>query len=70
MSNSDTTSNVARGERRKHWRDRRANSERRNLVRISHMNDECRNEAPRRESDIVGTLIEGENWWSGEKNIA
>ncbi len=69
MSHTNTQTNVTRIERRKHWRDRRMKDERRNPVRISHMNDECRDAAPRRDSDIAGTLVEGELWWSGDNNF-
>ena len=69
MSHSKTPSNVSKIERRKHWRDRRGNSERRNPARISHMDDECRDGAPRRDADLAGKLVEGEHWWSGDRNF-
>ena len=52
-------------ERRTNWRDRRVNDERRNEVRLSHMDGECRNNPPRRASDVAGKLIEGDLWWGG-----
>jgi len=70
MTQTTTTTNVSKIERRKHWQDRRMNNERRNPVRIGHMNDECRSDVPRRDSDIAGKLVEGERWWSGDRNFA
>ena len=69
MPHSENTSNVEKVERRKHWRDRRKVSERRSQGRLSHMEEDCRNDSPRRESDITGTLVEGELWWSGHQSF-
>ena len=69
MSHSENVSNVKKIERRKHWRDRRKMSERRNPERLHHMESDCRNNVPRRESDIIGTLVEGELWWSGDRSF-
>ena len=69
MPHSEKTSNVEKVERRKHWRDRRKVSERRNQERLSHMESDCRNNVPRRESDVSGTLVEGELWWSGNQHV-
>ena len=55
----------SKSERRKNWQDRRLMPERRNAVRLSHMDGECRNNPPRRSSDIAGKLIEGDLWWGG-----
>jgi len=62
--------NETKIERRKHWRDRRVLVERRNSGRISQAEYDCRDGAPRRESDIAGKLVEGEIWWSGDRRFA
>ena len=43
--------------------------ERRNAERLSHMDGDCRNNIPRRESDLAGELDEGELWWSGDRKF-
>jgi len=53
-----------RVERRKHWRDRRRDIERRNTARNQHENYECRSGVPRRQSDVAGELYDGEVWWN------
>jgi len=55
-------SNVETIERRKHWRDRRVESDRRNPERLRVAYD-CRSGVPRRESDLAGELPEGDIWW-------
>lgn len=50
-------------ERRKHWRDRRSGTERRNPARKQHEPFDCRSGVPRRRSDIAGELYDGEVWW-------
>lgn len=57
------TSNVMPLERRLHWRDRRTTTDRRSNNRRSHMEYDCRSEIPRRRSDVIGELSEGEIWW-------
>ena len=47
--------------------DRRINEDRRNLYRLSYMDSDCRSDVPRRNSDIINSLIEGELWWSGQQ---
>ncbi len=54
-------------ERRKHWRDRRDLKDRRNPERLLHSGIDCRNDAPRRVSDIGGELAEGEVWWEAKR---
>ena len=50
-------------ERRKHWRDRRVNPDRRNPERLQRSGYDCRSGVPRRQSDIGGELADGEVWW-------
>lgn len=69
MPKTDHASDDVKMERRKHWRDRRAEAERRNQARLNRMDGECRNNTPRRESDLAGTLVEGELWWSGDRTF-
>jgi hypothetical protein len=69
MSHSKIKSNVKSAERRKHWNDRRKTADRRNQERLNHMGEDCRNNIPRRESDIIGTFVEGELWWSGDRRF-
>lgn len=69
MSHSENTSNVEKIERRKDWIERRKMPDRRNQERLNHTDEDCRNNIPRRESDITGTLIEGEIWWSGDRRF-
>ena len=60
--NTETKNDI---ERRMGTVDRRANDERRNHDRMSHMKGECRSNTPRRGSDMAGKMVEGELWWSG-----
>jgi hypothetical protein len=69
MSHSNITPNTEKAERRRHWHDRRSESDRRNKERLNHMDDDCRNNIPQRESDVIGTLVEGELWWSGDQRF-
>ncbi len=69
MSHVENAPNGEKIERRKHWMDRRKMPERRNPARLMHMESDCRNNIPRRESDIIGTLVEGELWWSGDRSF-
>ena len=48
------------------WTERRSASERRNLHRISLILEDCRQGAPRRESDISGSVNETDIWWELE----
>lgn len=66
MSHSKNTPNVEKIERRKEWIERRKMPDRRNQERLNHMGEDCRSNVPRRESDVAGTLVEGELWWSGD----
>jgi hypothetical protein len=59
----DKSDNERTEERRKHWRDRRVNPDRRNPERLQRMAFDCRSGTPRRESDIGGELAEGAVWW-------
>ncbi|MDH3343542.1 MAG: hypothetical protein OEY06_08295 [Gammaproteobacteria bacterium] len=52
-------------EQRKSGVERRVNDERRNQERLNHMKGECRNNTPRRATDVAGRLVEGQLWWSG-----
>lgn len=70
MSHTENTSNVESAERRKHWNDRRKASDRRNQERLNHMDEDCRSNVPRREADVIGTYVEGELWWSGDRRFA
>ncbi len=54
-------------ERRKHWCDRRNLQDRRNPERLLHSGVDCRNDVPRRVSDIGGELAEGEVWWEAKR---
>jgi len=60
-------SNVEIIERRKHWRDRRVESNRRNLERQLHSGEDCRENSPRRASDVSGELNDGEVWWENRR---
>lgn len=64
MSKKDGTGDVEPRERRKHWRDRRAGSDRRNPQRLRLVSYDCRSGQPRRQSDIAGELNEGDIWWN------
>ncbi len=63
MSKKSSASNIEAVERRKHWRDRRVESDRRNPARLRLVTYDCRSGAPRRESDIAGKLSDGDIWW-------
>lgn len=63
---STGTKSVCR-ERRKHWRDRRLLSDRRNPERLLHAGVDCRSGTPRRESDIGGELSDGDIWWESDR---
>lgn len=69
MSHSENTPNVEKIERRKDWIERRKKSDRRNQERLNHADEDCRSNIPRRESDITGTLVEGELWWMGDRRF-
>ncbi len=64
MSKKSSVSNVETVERRMHWRDRRAESDRRNTGRLNLNSTECRSESPRRAADIGGELSDGDVWWN------
>ena len=64
MSKKDSVANVESAERRKHWRDRRAGGDRRNLERLRLITDDCRSGRPRRLSDVSGELADGDVWWN------
>ncbi len=64
MSKKGDRSNIEIFERRMHWRDRRAGSDRRNNGRLNLTRYDCRSGAPRRKSDVDGTLTDGEVWWN------
>lgn len=53
-------------ERRKHWRDRRMQADRRNPERQLRTDFDCRSGFHRRKSDLGGELSEGEIWWHEE----
>jgi len=61
MSKKNSDTNV---DRRRHWRDRRNGSDRRNSVRLQFTGFDCRSGIPRRDSDLGGELAEGEIWWN------
>jgi len=63
MSSKVSIANVETVERRKHWRDRRAGQDRRNLQRLRLVSYDCRSDQPRRQADVAGTLNEGVVWW-------
>lgn len=65
MTNSTDTEKEDMTERRVGRQDRRATGERRNEERLAHMKGEYRSNRPRRESDAVGKMVEGDWWWSG-----
>ncbi len=64
MQKKSSVSNLEAVERRKHWRDRRLVSDRRNLERMRLVTYDCRSGQPRRASDLAGELSEGEIWWN------
>jgi hypothetical protein len=65
MPYKNNVSNVEAVERRRHWRDRRAGSDRRNPARLTLSNYDCRSAVPRRAADISGELTDGDIWWNG-----
>lgn len=69
MKHSKLQSNVKKIERRKHWRDRRVLEDRRNSSRLGQAGYDCRSYVPRRESDISGSVVEGELWWQGDRRF-
>lgn len=64
MSKKENVANVESVERRKHWRDRRANDGRRNSERMRLVSYDCRTGLPRRQSDLTGEVADGEIWWN------
>jgi len=64
MSKKDSIANVEAVERRRHWRDRRTGSDRRNSGRLNLTRYDCRSGLPRRTSDIGGELSDGDIWWN------
>ena len=63
MPKKNSVSNVETVERRKHWRDRRVEGDRRNPERLRLVAYDCRSGLPRRESDVAGALPDGDIWW-------
>jgi hypothetical protein len=63
MLQRDQAKDARKVERRKHWRDRRATSDRRNSDRLQRTDYDCRSGIPRRQSDVAGELADGEVWW-------
>lgn len=64
MSKKSSAANVETIERRKHWRDRRVNADRRNPERLRLVSYDCRSGSPRRASDVAGDLADGDVWWN------
>jgi len=64
MPKKSRASNVEAVERRKHWRDRRVASDRRNPARLRLVSYDCRSGSPRRAADVAGELSDGEVWWN------
>ncbi len=64
MPKKENTANTVTVERRKHWRDRRAGSDRRNPQRLRLVSYDCRSGQPRRQSDVAGALSDGVVWWA------
>jgi hypothetical protein len=64
MQKKDSVANVESVERRKHWRDRRAGADRRNLERLRLVTYDCRSGQARRLSDLSGELSDGDIWWN------
>ncbi|MCG6937611.1 MAG: hypothetical protein LJE83_05490 [Gammaproteobacteria bacterium] len=64
MSKKSSVTNIEKVERRRHWRDRRNGSDRRNSGRLRFTGADCRSGIPRRDSDLGGELAEGEIWWN------
>jgi hypothetical protein len=69
MQQSKLQSKEKKVERRKQWCDRRSLVDRRNPERLDQAEYDCRSYASRRESDIAGSLAEGEVWWSGDRRF-
>lgn len=63
MSKEDNVVNTEPVERRKHWRDRRKEGDRRNPERLRLLTYDCRTRQLRRESDLGGELTDGDVWW-------
>ena len=57
-------------DRRLNWRERRSGSERRNIGRVQHMQEDCRRGVPRREADVSGATDAVDVWWEKEQPIA
>jgi len=66
MSKKSSVSNVETVERRKHWRDRRVEGDRRNPARLQLVAYDCRSGSPRRDADLAGELPDGEVWWDAK----
>jgi len=64
MSKKESVVNVESVERRKHWRDRRSDGDRRNPERLRLVSYDCRSGQPRRQADVGGELADGEVWWN------
>ena len=64
MSKKSSVANVETIERRKHWRDRRLSSDRRNPERLRLVSYDCRSGLPRRTADVTGELTDGDVWWN------
>lgn len=64
MSKKDNVANTEHVERRKHWRDRRKEADRRNPERLRLVSYDCRSGQPRRASDLAGELADGDVWWN------
>jgi len=64
MPKKQNTGSPVNVERRKHWRDRRTGSDRRNPQRLRLVSYDCRSWQPRRQSDIAGELSDGDVWWT------
>ncbi|MCW8830657.1 MAG: hypothetical protein OQK32_03950 [Gammaproteobacteria bacterium] len=45
--------------------DRRSGEERRGRVRHCSVENDCRNNGPRRELDLIKMVADGKLWWSG-----
>ena len=64
MPKKQNTESTVTVERRKHWRDRRAGSDRRNPQRLRLVSYDCRSGQPRRQADVAGALSDGDIWWT------
>ena len=64
MSKKSSVANVEKVERRKHWRDRRVNTDRRNPERLRLISYDCCSGSPRRAADVAGELSDGDIWWN------